>query len=591
MQCRGGTQGGWANTFFLSALFFVYAAWALALGAVAQPRYPQNYFRNPLEGPLQLAGTFGEMRPNHFHAGIDIRTGGKTGLPIYAPADGYVSRVKVSGGGFGRALYLMHPMGYTTCYGHLDDYIPEIAAWIAKEQYRRESFELDEMLPKNLIRVKKGQLIGHTGNSGSSEAPHLHFEIRDAVSEAPINPLLFGMELLDDTKPFASYLALYPFDGTGRINGRAGVYRTPLIHAGGGEYRIPGNAVPTVGGLAYVAVISEDKMEGIPNQNGIYAATALLNGDTLMHWTMAQFKYRDVRAANSMMDYAERLRTGRRYQQFYRQPGNRTEIYDKVQGQGLFRLPLDSVGDVVLILRDYNNNTAYVRFRVRGAAPGPPPPAEDTPIATLICTRSNTVKRPAMEMHMDAYTVYDTLRLTYATEPGAPNMLSDLHQVHNYLVPVHDYYSLALAPNQPLSERLRAKTVMMVREGVKKGCLSGRWVAGNFFQSSPRGFGVFYLSADTTNPTITPLTFGPRQVAPLRRGDVAAFRIADDLSGIAKFEARLDDKWTLIEYEQKTNRLLYRLPTWIKPGAHEFELTIRDKVGNSANYMVRLLVK
>ena len=150
--------------------------------------YPTNYFRNPLDIPILLAGNFGECRPGHFHSGLDIKTQGKENLPVYAAADGYISRIKTDKGGFGHALYLTHPNGFTTLYAHLNDYAPFLQEHLREQQYRNKRWNLDLSFTPDQFPVNKGQQIAWSGNTGSSTAPHLHFEVRDSKTEHPLNP-------------------------------------------------------------------------------------------------------------------------------------------------------------------------------------------------------------------------------------------------------------------------------------------------------------------------------------------------------------------------------------------------------------------
>ena len=172
--------------------------------------YPQNYFRSPVDHHIKLSGTFGELRPNHLHAGIDIKAkNGKIGQPLYATADGYVSRIKVQSGGYGNVLYINHPNGYTSVYAHLHEFPKAIAKYVKEFQYRRQSFEVEIFPEAERFRFKQGEVVGKLGLSGRSFGPHLHFEIRDTKTEKPINPLLFGIQVADNIAPKLHKLKAY----------------------------------------------------------------------------------------------------------------------------------------------------------------------------------------------------------------------------------------------------------------------------------------------------------------------------------------------------------------------------------------------
>lgn len=177
-------------------LFFL-----ICFSVFAQVDYPKDYFRSPLDIPMQLSGNFGELRNNHFHAGFDLKTQQKEGLPIFAVADGYISRIKISTFGNGKTLYITHSNGFTSVYAHLQKTSDSIEKFIKKVHYQEQSFEIEKFLKPGEFIVSKGEIIAFSGNSGASEGPHLHFEFRDNVTENIINPMLFGFnQFLKDTK-------------------------------------------------------------------------------------------------------------------------------------------------------------------------------------------------------------------------------------------------------------------------------------------------------------------------------------------------------------------------------------------------------
>lgn len=167
----------------------------------AQDTLPKNYFINPLDIPISLAGTFGEIRSDHYHTGIDIRTDGKEGLPVHAAAKGYVSRIVVSPYGYGNALYLTHPNGYVSLYGHLSHFNRAITSYVKNKQYSEEKYRQDIPVFPGQFAVNKGDTIAFSGSTGASEGPHLHFEIRNAKNDDPINPLLAGYVVEDTQAP------------------------------------------------------------------------------------------------------------------------------------------------------------------------------------------------------------------------------------------------------------------------------------------------------------------------------------------------------------------------------------------------------
>ena len=193
----------------------------LLIGSIlvhGQEDYPKDVFRSPLDIPLVLAGTFGELRSNHFHSGIDIKTQQREGLPVYAIADGMVTRIKISHWGYGKVLYIAHPNGYTSVYGHLQKFSPELEAYVKKLQYDKKSYEVEVFPDLGALKVEKGGLIAYSGNTGGSSGPHLHFEIRSSISEKPTNPLLYGLEVRDATNPILEKVFIYPLAENAQVN-------------------------------------------------------------------------------------------------------------------------------------------------------------------------------------------------------------------------------------------------------------------------------------------------------------------------------------------------------------------------------------
>ncbi|HEU4717789.1 MAG TPA: M23 family metallopeptidase, partial [Bacteroidia bacterium] len=266
------------RSFFFTAIAFLFAA---QLHAGNGNTYPQNYFRNPLDIPIQLAGNFGELRPNHFHTGVDITTHGQEGLPVHAAADGYISRIKITPWGYGKAIYVTHPNGYTTVYGHLSAYNGNIAAYVEKNQYINESFEIELFPSPGELPVKKGDVIAFSGNTGSSGGPHVHFEIRDTKTEDAINPLLFGLPVKDDVAPVAVSLVVCPAEPGAVVNGQNGTYRIPLKASGGGYvFANPKDSIVAYGRIGF-AIEGYDK-ESVPKgKNGVYAVRLQMENKTI----------------------------------------------------------------------------------------------------------------------------------------------------------------------------------------------------------------------------------------------------------------------------------------------------------------------
>ena len=286
----------------------------------SQSKYPTDYFRNPLDIPIYLAGSFGELRSNHFHAGIDIKTKGKEGLIVRAVADGFVSRIKVQQFGYGKAIYITHPNGYTSVYGHLKNFNKEIDKFVKKTQYEKENYATGNLYFKeNRFPIKKGEIIAYSGDTGGSSGPHLHFEIRNTATESILNPLLFGLKVMDNIPPTIRFLKVYSLLEDSRINQQQKSFQIPLKKIGIGNYitdRI--SASGTIG----FGIDVFDQFNNATNKNGIYSLEMKVNGKTTYYHTLETFTFSESKFLNLHIDYAHYKKYKKRFQKTYKHPMN-----------------------------------------------------------------------------------------------------------------------------------------------------------------------------------------------------------------------------------------------------------------------------
>ena len=312
---------------------------------------------------LLLSGTFGEIRANHFHSGIDIKTGGVEGAAVYAIADGYVSRIKVSAFGYGKAIYVTHPNGYVSVYGHLNRYNKTIGDYVRSEQYRQENFEIELFPAEGTLPVRKGEIIAYSGNSGSSGGPHLHFEIRDGATQKIINPLLFGYEVKDIYKPKITSIKIYPEDASSRVNGSGKSIRY-LVEGWGTEHRLANSPVIRLSGNISFAIQVHDQQNDTDNKNGPYSVTLFIDSVEVFRFKMEIFAFDETRYVNSMLDYEEYVRNNVRLQRTKIDPGNKLGIYDEVMNKGVFRFNDTLTHLLRYEVSDVAGNIASLSFRV-----------------------------------------------------------------------------------------------------------------------------------------------------------------------------------------------------------------------------------
>ncbi len=543
--------------------------------------YPTDYFRSPINGQLRLSGSFGELRPNHFHAGIDIKsTIGGAGQAIIAAADGYVARVKVQAGGYGNAIYLRHPNGYTTVYAHLSEFAPELAAYVKEQQYARQSFSVDLYPSAGQISFKKGDRIGKLGNSGSSRGPHLHFEIRDSGTEEPINPLLFGLKISDTQAPRLHQIRVYALNGERETLDA----RSYDIQKGKTRHYIKGDTVYVGADKAGFALKAYDHMNGVTNWNGVYRISMLVDEQPWYEFTAERFAFHQTRGINAHMDYEERVTKKSNFNRCYLLPGNKLPFYDNLINKGVVQLSSERASKITMITEDISGNTSTLVFWAK---------ASQTQKAVvkrrfnyvLPYDSENAIDNGAMYFYFPKQSLYETLYLDYRSSSDfSENVHSDVHHVHNRLTPLHKYCDIAIQPTT-LPKHLRDKA--FIAKCDKKSSITNmgnKWKDGRLWGKT-RNFGDFCIMVDTIPPSIKPQTFQ----ANMRGKNRMTFRIDDNYAtgGGARgldYRATVDGQWILMEYDAKNDRLIHRFDERIPAGKHELRLVVTDAVGNRREY-------
>ena len=343
---------------FLSAFFF---AGLLLLSA--QEKYPQDYFESPLDIPIVLAGTFGELRSNHFHSGIDIKTQRRQGLPVYAIAEGVVTRIKISHWGYGKALYVAHPNGHTSVYAHLQKFSPEIEAYVKKEQYKKKSYQI-ELFPKlGDLNVEKGGVIAYTGNTGGSSGPHLHFEIRNSVNEKPTNPLLYGYKVRDATNPSLIGLFGYPLSEEAHVNGSQEKIQLNFKKQADGSFM--SDKVTALGTIGF-GFNGFDRQDMAANKNGVFSVRQTVNGKVYSDYDFEKFSFGETRYINTLIDYAHFAKLKQRIQKCFKEPSNFLGIYNTLYNDGKISVEEGLSYNIELLISDFEGNETKVIIPVEG---------------------------------------------------------------------------------------------------------------------------------------------------------------------------------------------------------------------------------
>lgn len=542
-------------------------------------------FRSPLDIPIDLSGTFGEIRVNHFHSGIDIKTG-KVGLPVYAAESGFISRIKISPEGYGKALYIEHPNGYTTVYAHLQNFSEKIEQYIRAIQYQKESFSVDEYLPSGLITVQKGEQVAWSGNSGRSEGPHLHFEIRDTKTEIPMNPLAF-LNVIDKAAPVMNDLLIYPLE---KNIGRFFPVREKVLMKNG-SYVLSNDTLRIDCGRVAFGINTYDFMDGRANQNGVYQLTVKADGKTIYHFAMDKFSFNETRYVQTHMDYQADERNDIIVHRCYRLPGNVLPIYDTVQNNGIIQLDTDKASYISIVAKDFNGNTSTLNFFIKYDKTISRPDYSTMIYDTAFDYRDdNTFQNDEVKVFMPKNTCYDSVFFHYEklSEPVAGKIFSSVHQIHTEEEPAQLYFTLSIKPIG-LPERLKDKA-LIIRETKKPNepdAKESSW-DGEFLKTKTRDFGKYYIVVDTVPPAIKPVNIAENKTMTSLSG--IQVKITDDISGINKFRGTVDGQWILMEYDSKNDMLTYFFDEYVKPGEHIFSLIVTDNVANESNYQAKFIL-
>jgi hypothetical protein len=539
---------------------------------VAQNNYPQNYFRHPLAIPMELVANFGELRSNHWHMGLDIRTQQRENLPVYAAAEGYIAKIKIEPGGFGRALYLNHPNGLTTLYAHLNDFAPAIEQWVKAEQYRLQSWAVELEVPPQLFAVTKGQLIAYSGNTGGSQGPHVHFEIRDTRTEKCLNPLLFGFPIRDAIPPTISRLALYD-------RNRSVYQQTPQsvsLKKGGANYGLAtGNVLRSASNRISFAMATIDRFTGYTNPNGVYCARIWMDDVLQSEFVLDSIDYNETRYMNAHTDYRYKAVGGPWLQHLSRMPGDTSAVYHRTPTDGVLYLADTATRQVRIEVLDAAGNSSAVLFGVRYDPKLQQSYTQATEL--LVPGEVNVFERDSFELYTSEFAVYDTVPITFSQNGGgAANAYSTLFTFLSASIPTHDSVTVRIKMPQNMEAeqtgRLVIKSVAGTRTVIEKARISGGWASAKF-----RQFGTFQLLADTLPPTVSPP--GAGAVIDARKLNRILFTPKDNLDKIASFRAEVNGQWLRFTND-KGRTWIYNFDEKFPQGESKLRVAVTDIAGN-----------
>lgn len=544
--------------------------------------YPQNYFRYPLSIPPSLAGNFGDLRTNHYHMGIDIRTQQRENLPVVAAADGYVSHIRVEPYGYGRAIFITHPNGYTTVYGHLNKFFPELETYVHRQQYATESWRQDIDFTPAQFPVHKGQFIAWSGNTGGSEGPHLHFEIRDSglAHGHSHNPLLFNLPIPDHVSPMLYKLGVFDRSQSIYEHGPR-VFPLQKKAQGGGSFYVPAAEVIKVpDGKFSLGLSMQDRMDN-SFSFGIYEANLYVDDSLRNSFKIEESIYGDSRYINAGIDYFTRYNGGGYMQHLSRLPGNHSPYYDSVDDDGVLQLEDDSIHQVTVEVYDVAGNAAMLRFQIQreGNLSFPESKMEGNVVEKLLPNQPAVFDNGAVQVSLNKNALYDTLLLRYDSHEAPGSAVSALHSIGDYRLPVHTAYMVRIKPIVTLPEEMKRKVVMVMQSGKRKDARPCIW-QDDWAAAEWMNFGNFYLKLDTVRPVVHPINV--RDGAVFIKDRRLVFTAKDETGDLQSFNGYIDGKWVV--FSQKGNVYTYNFDENCLPGRHTLEVKAVDLAGNETVY-------
>lgn len=533
-------------------------------------------FASPLNFPIILNGNFGELRSNHFHAGIDIKTKGTTNLPVMSVDEGFISRISVSPSGYGKALYIDHPSGYTSVYAHLLSFSPEVEKYVKEQQYKKETFALNLYPDKDFFVVKKGAVIARSGNSGSSGGPHLHFEIRDTETEYPLNPLSFGFNVPDKTKPSVTNLYVYPVTSESNVDGNAVKKSYELVFSEG-VYRPKNNLTIQGWGSIGFGIDAVDFLDGNWSKCGIYKAELLVDSQLIYSFVIDRLNFNDMRYINCHIDYEEYIKNKRKVHKTFVEPGNILGIYRNTKNNGVFDFNDGKTHKVVIKVYDFFSNSVDIKFNFKSSSAIETKKVQYTEFFKF--DRKNNFSNDEIEIDLPHGALCNDLMFKYKISTAKQGIYSNIHSIHNKYVPVLKPIEVSIKPVN-LPEKLKDKALMAYIDipSGKISAIGGKYSFGSV-KSIIKDFGDICIVVDTIAPVISPLSIKDKKT--LMEPGRIRFMITDNLSGIEKYNGYIDDKWVLFEYDIKSKVVTYYFDENISKGKnHSIKFIAEDIKGN-----------
>lgn len=552
---------------FLYLTVFVFLSFITKAQFYKQPSYPQNYFRWCTNLTPDIVANMGELRNNHWHMGLDVRTNQSENQRVVAVADGYIAYVGIEPYSWGRWIIINHANGISTLYGHLNDFEPNLEAYITQYQYKNETWVVGHTLPEGLFKVKKGDFIAYSGNTGGSQGPHIHLEYIDTQSGKRLNPTLFGQPITDNIPPTIKSIAIYD-------RNISTYYQSPTIYSvvkKEGVYQPASSVIKITTNNFSLAINAYDTRNGTGNQDGIYSARTFLDGKEITAFYIDSIRNADSRYMNAHIDYKYKVQKGGWWQHTSRLPGEKSGVYKQTGTNGNLIINDSREHEVKILVADASGNESVVRFFIQN-----PDEYSVANASALVYewkpNMPNKLFKPDFETFLPVTVLYDGIYSSYQKQNTIAG-LSARHKLGETFIPVHSNYTVKIKAEKPLAAGEKEK-VLVKLTGAKTSYKKPEIENDSWFSAEFRDFGIFELIMDNTPPLIPSMGAGDIVYV----NNSIRFTPTDD-TGIDDFKAELNGKWLRFTND-KGRTWVYKLDQYFPEGTNTLTVTVKDIAGN-----------